>query len=252
MNNLNPTQYLNEDFQRRKVKNPRYSLRAYAKALDLNPGTLSQILAGKRTITKELLWDLHSRLKFPEDIYDVWLNQIAPPRTAQKNDHVLDEAEIETLNSWMYFAVIELFSIKKSWTPEEVAKKIGVSSFEIGRIADVLIKNSILRLNSKNELECLKQSLTTFPVTKTSTQLKDLQKQMLEKAIEHLYSVDISLRHNSTLTVAVSMEDIPLIREKILKFRKEINQICSRSKKDPTQVYNMSVALYPITQIKES
>jgi transcriptional regulator with XRE-family HTH domain len=50
---------LNADLSKRKQKNPRYSLRAYARFLGLDPSTLSRILAGKQppsiTVVRKLL-----------------------------------------------------------------------------------------------------------------------------------------------------------------------------------------------------
>src|ERR1700761_4517065 len=40
--------YLQEELARRCERNPRYSVRAFARALDINDGALSQILSGKR------------------------------------------------------------------------------------------------------------------------------------------------------------------------------------------------------------
>src|SRR6185436_13203072 len=40
--------YLQSELSRRCERNPRYSVRAFARALDINDGALSQILSGKR------------------------------------------------------------------------------------------------------------------------------------------------------------------------------------------------------------
>src|SRR4051812_6761749 len=40
--------YLQNELSRRCERNPRYSVRAFARALDINDGALSQILSGKR------------------------------------------------------------------------------------------------------------------------------------------------------------------------------------------------------------
>ena len=42
---------LMEEFSRRRRKNPRYSLRAFASSLEIEHSTLSQLLRGKRAIT---------------------------------------------------------------------------------------------------------------------------------------------------------------------------------------------------------
>lgn len=53
---------LNGDLRKRKLKNPRYSLRAYARFLGLDPSTLSRILSGKQTPSIEVARKLLRKL----------------------------------------------------------------------------------------------------------------------------------------------------------------------------------------------
>ena len=45
---------LNEAFSETQLKNPAFSLRAFARKLDLSPSALSEILKGKRRVSKKL------------------------------------------------------------------------------------------------------------------------------------------------------------------------------------------------------
>lgn len=44
---------LNEAFEQRRSKNPRYSLRAYAAQLGVHPSALSRILQGKQAVSRK-------------------------------------------------------------------------------------------------------------------------------------------------------------------------------------------------------
>lgn len=48
------SEYLIAAFQERKEKNPRYSLRAFARSLGVSSGQLSEILSGKRPLSHKL------------------------------------------------------------------------------------------------------------------------------------------------------------------------------------------------------
>ena len=50
------------EFVVRRRRNPRYSLRAFARALDTDHSTLSQILRGRRRITRRIIRTLGPRL----------------------------------------------------------------------------------------------------------------------------------------------------------------------------------------------
>jgi plasmid maintenance system antidote protein VapI len=55
----NYRQWLYQEFSKRKAKNPALSLRAFSSRLNISPAALSQIISGKRKLTKNL------RKKFP-------------------------------------------------------------------------------------------------------------------------------------------------------------------------------------------
>ncbi len=53
---------LRAELTRRCARNPSYSLRAFARALDVDHATLSQMLRGRRTLTREAIEQLGARL----------------------------------------------------------------------------------------------------------------------------------------------------------------------------------------------
>lgn len=59
--------FLLEDFKLRQIKNPRYSMRAYAKFLNIDQSSLAKILKGKRSCGPRLSRKLYSVLNGSED-----------------------------------------------------------------------------------------------------------------------------------------------------------------------------------------
>jgi hypothetical protein len=55
--------YLQSEFDRRRAGNPRYSLRAFARALGTDHSTLSQILRARRVLTRRTVRGYASRLR---------------------------------------------------------------------------------------------------------------------------------------------------------------------------------------------
>jgi plasmid maintenance system antidote protein VapI len=58
--------YIQREFERRKAKNAYYSLRAFARDLDMAPSTLSEILAGKKGLSASAAAKLARRLGLDE------------------------------------------------------------------------------------------------------------------------------------------------------------------------------------------
>jgi transcriptional regulator with XRE-family HTH domain len=59
--------YLRQELERRKSKNARYSLRAFAKSLKIDNGQLSKIIAGKALLSVDLADQLAKKLKLTGD-----------------------------------------------------------------------------------------------------------------------------------------------------------------------------------------
>jgi transcriptional regulator with XRE-family HTH domain len=57
---------LDRELRRRKQNNPRYSLRAFARQLDIDHSTLSQILRRRRRLTTRVLRRLGAALQVPQ------------------------------------------------------------------------------------------------------------------------------------------------------------------------------------------
>lgn len=55
-------QLLNEEYQKRKQRNENFSLRSFAKWLDISPAQLSQMMSGKRTISLKSAKKLSQKL----------------------------------------------------------------------------------------------------------------------------------------------------------------------------------------------
>jgi hypothetical protein len=55
---------LSEELQKRAKKNPGYSIRSFARFLELEPSSLAQILSGKRKLTDKMCQRLGKRLGY--------------------------------------------------------------------------------------------------------------------------------------------------------------------------------------------
>lgn len=71
---------LQQEIQIRKEKNPRYSLRAFAKFLGLGPSTLSRILSHQQELSQSACKNIIKKLKFNHDDSVLFISSIAEER----------------------------------------------------------------------------------------------------------------------------------------------------------------------------
>src|SRR4051812_38716666 len=73
---------LNEEFDRLKMRNPAYSLRAYARKLKCPPSTLSGLLSGKLSVTRRMAERVLSELSIDPETIE---NAISPLENKNTN-----------------------------------------------------------------------------------------------------------------------------------------------------------------------
>jgi hypothetical protein len=80
--------------------------------------------------------------------------------------------------------------------------------------------------------------------------LKKNQKQFLEKAIYSLENDPLEERSHTNMTMAIDSKKMELAKQMIREFQMALCNVLETGKRD--QVYNLSVALYPLQKNKES
>jgi transcriptional regulator with XRE-family HTH domain len=70
--------FLQHELAARQARNPQYSLRAFAKRLDVDHATLSQWLRGRRPMTRRTIETLARRLRLPAKQVRVFVEHRAP------------------------------------------------------------------------------------------------------------------------------------------------------------------------------
>jgi transcriptional regulator with XRE-family HTH domain len=57
---------LEDELRRRQSRNPRYSLRAFARDLDVHHSTLSRVMRGRQQVSQRTLVTIAARLRIPD------------------------------------------------------------------------------------------------------------------------------------------------------------------------------------------
>ena len=85
----------------------------------------------------------------------------------------------------------------------------------------------------------------------SSASKRKLQRQLLNKGIDALETVPFELRINNSSTVAINKKDLPEARERIIKFYRKLLADLEETR-SPSDVYNLSIAFFPLTKEIES
>ncbi len=233
--------YLQQVFTTRSKNNPRYSLRAFAKSLGVNHAPLSQILHGKRPLTPKTQIRLASALGLgPEEVKKFRATSLSSNPYASLDFQEMSVDVFNLISEWYYDAILELAHLKSfKMNPKWIAKALGITINEVN-----IAVERLKRLGYPNTLVN-----TTHIGNFTNVAKKNYQKQALKMAADAIDQVPKSYRDHSSVMLAINIKDLPKVKEKIKKFRRNLSAFLQRKNAKPNEVYQLCVSFFPISHL---
>jgi len=147
-------QLLQEELTRRCALNPRYSLRAFARRLEVHHSTLSQILRGKRRLTPRGIGKFGQLLGVEAGEIAAWIAREGAhspgvdERSRREVARVAREAAA-VLNGWHHFAILELTRLE-TFRPDSrwIAQVLGITPDEVNIAVQRLVRMKLLDMNA--------------------------------------------------------------------------------------------------------
>lgn len=253
MNETHPRALLEKEFARRTARNPRYSLRGFARSLGISHSLLSQVLSGKRRFSRALLERMHTQLdlEHEERAYLQRLTQSDLPLGAETVRGEFEKISLDQFSyiaDWYHYAILSLLEIPEArLTAKWVSGRLGISpseaSFAIARLK---------RLGLIAKVEG-RWRQTGGPIKldnrETTSATRRHHRQLLERAAESLENDPFDTRDLSAVTFAMHPKHVGWARERIKQFRwrlmKELEAFG-----EPTEVYSVAVQIFPLSRRK--
>lgn len=243
---------LNTEFKRRKELNPRYSLRAYAKFLNLDVSILSRMMANKSKVSRKILNKLSVPLSITPEDYQIFENEILneSKKSKEKKKNIairqLPLEEIKIIQDWYHYVILELthlddFEPNSKW----ISKRLSISELDAELALERLLKLNLLIQNDEGI-----SLATTEPMSELQDNFKNIahrkrQKQVLQKAMDAMDLVNFQERDQSAITIALDESLIPEVKERIKKFRRSLANYIDKKSKTKNRVYELSISLFP-------
>lgn len=232
--------WLQDEFSKRCRTNSNYSLRAFAKQLDFDSSTLSQILSGKRIVSERIVKRIYHRIGK------------APQADNSKKDSMkymlLSMDAFTVISDWYHYAIMDLTQIKgfKS-EPQWIAAKLDISPLEAKLAIERLLRLGMLA-EKYGKLKLAVQNNTNYIEGQSSSAHKEYQRQIITKALHAIDNCPSDKKDITSMTIAANSKKIIESKEKIKKFRRELCLFLEDGVKD--SVYHLGVQLYPVTKIE--
>ncbi|MCH2534346.1 MAG: DUF4423 domain-containing protein [Bdellovibrionales bacterium] len=234
-------------YSERASRNNNYSLRSFARDLDIPAPRLSDILNHKRGTSVERgknlavklnlnkretenfllsIKALHSRSSAIKDLSKKQL--LINSREDKKN--FLSEDKFSLIANWYHFAILELLTTKnKFFKPSEIARKLGVSTFCAKQALERLARLQLIEIKQDGQIKALTEtSFTTNDIPSKAIKLH--HEEQLKLAQKALYEQEVTQREIGSATIAINKNQVQELKELVRDFRKKISALADNSK----------------------
>jgi transcriptional regulator with XRE-family HTH domain len=230
----------------------RISLRSFASRVGISASSLSEIRRGLARPSRKVISKLVTSGVLSEKdcntlrvLFGTEAGTNPPALAFQKQ---LSTEEFRELGSWYAPVMIELI---KYYSPNgisatDISRRIDIGVEQIQESLNKIEKMGLISKNSKDLYHSQEINITTSDDIPCEV-IRGAQKNILAKAIDCIDKVDTSARDNLSLFVSVSPERLAEIKNLLRDFLFQINAMGSSAGK-PSEVYSLSIALFPLTQ----
>ncbi len=258
--------YIEREFRSRCRRNPSYSLRAYARDLEVPPSKLSEVLRKCCGLSAQSASNMIPKLKLSDQESEFFILSVEAEhsrslvRKQQARNHLqqfhimtgftdLDLEKFKIISDWYHNALLELmnldhFESNTDWMADQLDLDLETTEAALNRLE----KFNLISRDSKKWTVC--HDNTVVDGKTPSREIREYHSQVLEKAAASIEDQSMSERDISSVTLAIDESDFPKVQKKIQEFRRGLaHELASSTSKN--RVYNLSVQFFPLSKKKE-
>lgn len=237
-----------EEFKRRKEKNIRYSMRAFARDLDTGITALSSCLSGKRHLSSMNLRKIQGPLNWSDETLAKALQEVAPKqkpvRGAKTHDLPLDI--FNQIGNWYTLAILNLAKMPSNLASADwIAERLNISPEEALSSLELLQALDLISIDGPS-MRATHDGHLRFAEELPESTLKGLQIELSKRAINSLS--DVKWPHRLFLATLFN-GDRNEIQHAVPKIHRFANTMKSSfSKTDGEDVIALVIHAFPLTQ----
>lgn len=263
---LDYRQYLREVYDWRKKRGDSFfSYRYMASRIGIDPGYLAKLLQGKVHLGESSIEPTIKLLHLEGKAAAYFLQLVSFGKA--RSDRQIQE-EFEKLMSLKGVGARTLdedrFAFYQSWIHSAIRSFIGIRTFrddfadlarrlspaitqeQARESVELLERLELIRRTEDGSWELTDRFVTTGDGWRSQA-VRTFQGQTMELARESLARHVPEKRDISTVTVTLSHDDMPELRERIAQFRQDILRMARESRRQDS-VYQLNIQLFPVTE----
>jgi uncharacterized protein (TIGR02147 family) len=245
-------------------KNPKFSLRAFAKLMAIPASNLSEILNGKKNISVDRAYSIAEKLRFTtkERDYFVSLVQIETTKSESSKMALMEKVRamnpklqmqsiaidhFKVISEWFHFAILELLQVEAfDFSVKRASKALGVSGHQV-EIAVARLQRLGLIEQNENGKYIVKNADVLVQSSIPAQALRDFHRQMLTKTAESIENQSPQEKIIGTETLAFDSDDLNEADKAIEECFQKIIAL-SRKSRSRNSVYHLGIQFFNLTK----
>jgi uncharacterized protein (TIGR02147 family) len=228
--------FIAQELANRAARNSSYSLRAFARDLDISAATLSNVIAGKQGVSRDMADKISERICLPPSHRKLFVEvaSLSSARSAaekkkalaaldcllHQTEAVLDIASFEIIQNPIHFTLLESLKIQNvGKTAEQLASFLGLKTADCEECLQRLICVGLIEV-SGGVYRPVAASTHTFPEG-GNLAVRNFHENLLSRAINSL-SRPVNERTVMNLITAVHKSDLDKINARVRDFMKDL------------------------------
>lgn len=238
---------LQAELQRRKASNPNYSLRSFARQLDLSASYLSKLIRGTQVASRETVILLSQQLNL-EDAATEQLILGKKGKSKPATFETLQSEHFSLISDWHHFAILEACSLCDFVpTAKWLAERFSISESRAESALARLSRLGLLKIGRDGKITTDIKNYSAISESVPSSANTEHERQILLGAISALQSVSPEHRHQGSVTMAIPVSRLAEAKRRLREFRREFMQDLQRPGVRDS-VYQLSISFYPVTK----
>jgi uncharacterized protein (TIGR02147 family) len=232
-----------------KSINPQFSLRAFAKRIEVSPATLSGFLKGKRPISKKMAERISEKISLSpiekKDFLWPFLSE-ADDKVKKKLDYCsIDLDTYESISKWYHYGILSLIETKDFiHDPDFISQRLNISRTVVDKSVKRLVRLGILTIEDGKFRRAEKRYQSSDDVLNQA--LSQAQINNMELAIKSQLSDNLNDRDITSMTMPINIDKFPIAKKLIRKFQDDLSELLEDDNK--SEVYKLNIQLFPLSK----
>lgn len=237
--------FFNEIFLNRRRKNPKYSMRAFARDLSLTQGRLWELIHGRYIPGTKVTERIAELLKLtPEDksrMQSLIAAEKAQPVSTLRS---VSSDEFAMISDWEHLAIFNLISTKGfDHTVNSIVSRLEISQLQAEGALNRLLDAGLVIEEEGRFIPAYTNITTQNEVP--SEVIREFHRQIIGRSVTSLQRDSVDARSITSMVFPANVKNLAKAKKIIAEFNVRMAELMDKG--DTTEVYSLAVQLVPIT-----